>query len=667
MANEGFEADEWDADFLDKLVQAEEQALSATQIPLYLPPPRPPPSWDVSYSPPRELSQRTHQVSDAGGNLDLFDSFASRGARFTKEHEVDRLKKELSRVSKQLNLKEQECSDLRKEKDKMVEELHARIEVKNTEPHHTNNEELISRACQNANASNKLLDSWTTSCDIVGALADKTTDPRIEKTNTLQGSEKLLDLWNSSGQKLGKMLVAKLLVTCEADFHVLFGYLNGSNNALSDELHSIQSIEAAKISQLYSVLMKFNDETLRLEDLLESLVDLCSLKKVDIIHRTLHILHMVLCNSSNMEQRIGERENVVIEDPVSKTSNSKLNGGGYLGKKDQVFANLSEMFNQANIPCGLKFSTDKPPLGSVGLFRSSFEASISGVYWASLFQHMSQLAMMYKGDQIRCEALSIMKLILLRSNAYTERDKFTREIVFQSLSQLLRREAGFFVQSQAVDIIYLLFNCPKFMALFCSDCKEDGEHSCIEPVDEKGIANSQGLREILNGLVDCLASSGGVSAQEMKLRRNAIVFLAFLGSSGKSGLEILINYRPPKSSNFLSIILQSLVSDLDQGALDSAQPCNIFREWILLIREALIFFNRLVSHPQYSVHVLQSLTETRDIASMTVVVANRLTNKAKLFWQLDDKLTKQIRECEIVELAYVFKRRVYFYLGENIS
>lgn len=368
-----------------------------------------------------------------------------------------------------------------------------------------------------------------------------------------------------------------------------------------------------------------------------------------------------------MEQTIGERKNVVIENPVSGTSNSEINGCGYMGKKNELFANLSEMFNQANIPRGLKFSSDKQPLGSFGLFSSSFEASISSVYWASLFQHMSQIAIMYKEDQIRCEALSIMKIVLLRSNAYTERDKLAGDNVFQSLSQLLRREAGFIVQSQAVDIIYLLFNCPKFVALFCLGCKEDGEHACNETVDEKGIANSQGLREILNGLVDCLASSGGATAQEMKLRRNAIVFLAFLGSSGNSGLEILINYRLPKSSNFLSIILQSLVLDLDQGALESAKPSDIFREWILLIREALIFFNRLVSHPQYSTRVLQSLTKTRDIASMTVDVANRLTNKAKLFWQQDDKSTKQIRECEIVELAHVFKRRVYFYLGENIS
>lgn len=87
----------------------------------------------------------------------------------------------------------------------------------------------------------------------------------------------------------------------------------------------------------------------------------------------------------------------MVDDPIPKTSNYELNGFGYMGKNDQLFANLPVMFNQANIPCGLKFSTDKQPLWSVRLFRSSFEASISSVYWASLFQHMSQLAINVQG------------------------------------------------------------------------------------------------------------------------------------------------------------------------------------------------------------------------------------------------------------------------------
>lgn len=66
--------------------------------------------------------------------------------------------------------------------------------------------------------------------------------------------------------------------------------------------------------------------------------------------------------------------------------------------------------------------------------------------------------------------------------------------------------------------------------------------------------------------------------QEMKLRRNAIFFLAFLGSSGRSGFEILLKYRLPKGSNFLAIIVQSISSDLDLQASKSAKRSGKFTE-----------------------------------------------------------------------------------------
>ncbi|KAL8547701.1 hypothetical protein ACS0TY_007140 [Phlomoides rotata] len=49
---------------------------------------------------------------------------------------------------------------------------------------------------------------------------------------------------------------------------------------------------------------------------------------------------------------------------------------------------------------------------------------------------------------------------------------------------------------------------------------------------------SQCLNEILIRLADCVACYGSATPEEMKLRRNAIDFLAFLGSSGKSSFEI---------------------------------------------------------------------------------------------------------------------------------
>ncbi|KAL0312413.1 UNVERIFIED_CONTAM: protein SENSITIVE TO UV 2 [Sesamum radiatum] len=472
MASEGFDAEEWDADFLDQLVQAEELALS-TQISHQQPPPqpqqppRPPPSCVVSYSPPRELSQRTRETSCASGIPDAFDSFAPRGPHFAKEQELDRLKKELNRVSKQLNHLEQECGELRKERDKKEEQLkviHSRTEVKDAQFHLPKSAEMdclvsspkdpgTSAVRPNANLSDQQPGSWTKSCKTVGVQTDKTTEAF--------SSEKLFALWNSDNQELGRVLVTKLFVTCKEDFHVLFRYLNcpdGSGMALSDQLCP-QPIETTKVSSLFTVLTEISNATSRLKDLLEALLDLCSLKNVVIVHRSLRVLHMILINSTSMEKEFGKR--------------------------------------------------------------------------------------------------------------------FAGEPLFQCLSQLLRREAGFSVQDQAVHTLYLLCNSPEVIARLCSGLEEDGDS---KDINDRSISTFQALNEILISLADCVACYGTASAEEMKLRRNAIVFLAFLGSSGKPGLEVLINYSLPKGANFLAIILQSLKSDLDLQTLKPAQPSGIARE-----------------------------------------------------------------------------------------
>ncbi|KAL2472180.1 protein dimerization [Abeliophyllum distichum] len=701
MASEDFEVEEWDADFLDQLVQAEEIALSTrpTQPP---PPPLPPPpqaaaQYEISYSPPRELSQRVH---DATPKSDHFDSFIAappipRGAHNRKEQEIDTLKKELGRVSKQLTILEKECSELREERYKKEEQLkliHPRIETKDAKFHQANNVDSdrdrvisipadpgISRECQNANSSNKLSGSWTKSCNTIGVQTDKTSElTNIAATSDLSatcGSKKLLGLWNSlSGPTVGRFLVPKLLATCEADFHVLFGYLNSSKPyktkvnspqnasdvALPDHWHPVDSIEIAKVSHLYSVLTKISNETSRLEDLFEALIDLCSLKNVIIVHRSLRVLHMILTNSFSMEKKFGKRDNVVDVELSSESRTVETNGHGS-ENKSLVCSNASEMLNRGQIPCGPKFSNVKNPFNE--FFNQSIAASTSYAFWFSLFENMCQIAVMNKEEHIRCEALSVMNLILMRSNAYLEREKFAQKLVFQSLSQVLRREAGLCVQDRALQILYLLCNCPKVIAMLCSGSEEEVESACTADINEN--STSEGLNEILIGLADCLVCSKNTS-EELKLRRNAINFLAFLGASGKSGFEILLNHRLPKGTNFLTIILQSLVSDLDLEALESAQLPEVFRNRSLLIRETLILLNRLVSHPQYSIPVLRALTNRRDMASLTVDIANRLTRKIKCLWQ-DDNMTRQIRESEILELARVFKRRVFSFLGDNIS
>jgi len=84
-------------------------------------------------------------------------------------------------------------------------------------------------------------------------------------------SEKLLAIWGSPGdQKHGRNLISKLLVTCQTDFHVLFGFMSmniskltmdsladgSSDVALKFHKHSFHTSEAAKVSHLYSILTK---------------------------------------------------------------------------------------------------------------------------------------------------------------------------------------------------------------------------------------------------------------------------------------------------------------------------------------------------------------------------------------------------------------------------
>jgi len=85
-----------------------------------------------------------------------------------------------------------------------------------------------------------------------------------------------------------------------------------------------------------------------------------------------------------------------------------------------------------------------------------------------------------------------------------------------------------------------------------------------------------------------------------------------------------------------------------------------------LIREILILLNRLVSNPLYSAAVLRGLTTTRDMASLTIDVATRLSRKGKQNEQ-QDSMVKHIRETEIVQLARHFKKRVFTYLGDDTS
>lgn len=312
-------------------------------------------------------------------------------------------------------------------------------------------------------------------------------------------------------------------------------------------------------------------------------------------------------------------------------------------------------------PLGIRLPNAEIPCME-GPCNRDIAISVSCVDWVSLYEAMHQIIVRNTEECVRLEAVSVMIVILMRSNAYMEREKFGKATVFESLSQLLRKEAGLRVQRHAVHLLYLLLNCPKLLVMFCSGSNE-GVTAAV-PVDDD--ARPQKFINVLQGLADCVACSGN-GIQELTLRRNAITVLAFLASSGKSGFEIFVRSKLYREANFLMLILQVLVSEIDieETAVCVESP-EIFKERTLLIREALILLNRLVSNPAYSVTVLWVLTNSRDMASLTIDIATRLS------WEYQrhghsDCITRLMRESEIVNLARVFRKRVFTYLGHNIS
>ncbi|KAJ6714746.1 ATR INTERACTING PROTEIN [Salix viminalis] len=97
----------------------------------------------------------------------------------------------------------------------------------------------------------------------------------------------------------------------------------------------------------------------------------------------------------------------------------------------------------------------------------------------------------------------------------------------------------------------------------------------------------------------------------------------------------------------------------------SAEPARSIKARTSLIREALILLNRLVSSSSYSAIVLRILTARRDMASLTIDVASRLSQEDQSLRPSD--VNGHVKESEIVELGQVFKKRVFAYLGDKIS
>ncbi|KAF2531438.1 hypothetical protein F2Q70_00031426 [Brassica cretica] len=677
-----------DEDLFNEFIKAEEIYLS-TQAPPPAPPIVPPPApssenvelhsagqqWHktpvrepfASFSPPRLLSQRV-----AGGFSDAVTDYSSVAAvrpispssstrRYDSEKdlEIERLKKELGRVSKQLLDVEQECSKLKKGKNKETElkNSHSEINGSGAASRRTN---LEPDAATSVNDGR--IDS-TTVCDDKRSF--KTTGVQADLANHSDLSKKLLDIWRTSNyQDPRRNLISELLLACSTDLQILFGFMNTSTppqekdrqaaKTLSN-MQSSKALESENVCQLYSAVTKISYGFVNLKTLVKPLLDLCNAENAILVHRSLHVLHVLLEHVCGVENRFEFRDNITDEEP---SSSEVAEFHGYKERK----TNLSIGDSSSSIPLQGRSdaaTSKKSQEGDTDKAQPSWDAN-----WHSLFELMNEIACRRTEENVKLEAVSIMNIIVMRTNAYTERETFVTKEVFESISLLLKKEAGLRVRKGAIHLFFLLLNCPKVLARFDS-LHEENKSSASENNSQGNLFALGAFRKIFEGLADCLTSPRKTS-EDLELCRNVIMILALAASSGNSGYELLSSHNLPQETSFLMLILHLLAAEIDSESTEVHPNAEIFKARTLLMREILILLNRLVSGSSSSCTVLRELTKSRDMASLTVDAATRLSRKRNLLGQPESSV-ERMRGSEITDLARIFKRRVFAFLGDNSS
>ncbi|GAU49031.1 hypothetical protein TSUD_236880 [Trifolium subterraneum] len=678
--SDGILDDDWDEDMFSELLAAEaafsskSKTLSTTNPSSssfsnhqFQPQQQPIEISVNNFSPPRELSQRPTTIRyDSSPPKLIFDD--------NKDIALDRLKKEhrepVVRASKQIINLEKECLKLNKEKGKNQDQ--PKSTSSENEEHNVrtkrskstdNGRDLGIRAPDHPKASLKY-QSGVSSNDLTGfscvtvettakakqvetkIVSQQEAQPaKIKRVETkivshqeaqdppsddlsayLDLSQKLLAVCGSPSDKmLGSDVISKLFANCQKDIHNLFGCMSMgppsdiTRKLLTDvsssrvPLHYVNensTPEAAKVSHLYHALTKVADGTDVLENLIVPLLNLCSMENCTLL-----------------------RDNVFVE-------------GVCVGK------NLLDSERLDHAKDGKPFNEEMLRRKECWNYQNALQQPC--VKWSNIFDIMHQISMRITEENVRVQAVSIMILLFLRSNAYFERETFSQNTVFKTISELLKKDAGLRVRKKTLRLLYLVLNCPKLLATFCCGCKEGDSKSAMD--DNASASDVQNFQNILEGLDDCVASCGG-GLLELKICRKTILVLAFLASSGQPGFEIFIGHRLSTTDvNYLLLILKLLVSEMDREATAYNELPEIFRERTFLMRETLILLNRLVSNPSYSATVLRNLSNTRDMVIFTLDVAIRLSQKGNEN-ELQDGMVKQIRRTEIVDLARQFKER----------
>ncbi|KAL9242640.1 hypothetical protein vseg_016623 [Gypsophila vaccaria] len=638
----------------------------------------------VSYSPPRELSQRftaasatdaenkdnnnissnNNNNSSGGGGVGASSCSNSKRSSTVDQsnHVIDVLKSELSRVNKQLSDLKDECSKLREERDekKQLKVAHPDSKTVSCDDEaplvvHPKKPPLAERGSMQTKMEQK-------SVGIQTDKGDESASPSISGTaSSFSGRPKLLTIWSSrSSCTLQRKFGAKMLETCAADFCALFGFLGLNLTSetlqeclthmpLTSNVQNSRSNEVMRVSQLYSVLNKLSNNIVSTNVFVDILLDLCKLENALVVHRSLRILRVAVGYLLSSERIHSKRDNVHVEKCPSGSDNELMHRSD-LGKSG-VMCDISR--DEAS---SVRFAVDFKNI------RTPKLDAMTSIDWFRIFTSMCETAVKMTEEHVKVEAISIMNIIMRGADPYSERGRFGDRCVFVAVADFLKKGVGLFCRKEAIHLVYLLLNCPNLLAAFCSSCKETEGHP-VSANDGVEHCSYQTSCAILEGFMDCILRHGH-SLKELSLCRNAMLVLAFLASSGKSGLDIFLFHKLSNGVNFLGLILKVLVSEIDAEALESYPAPEISRERTLLMREVLILLNRLVSHPASATSVLRVLTSSRDIVSLAIDAATRLSKKSHTL-QNSDAMTKHMRESEVVDWASVFKKRIVTFLRET--
>ncbi|XP_057860738.2 uncharacterized protein LOC131069374 isoform X2 [Cryptomeria japonica] len=556
-------------------------------------------------------------------------------------------------------------------------------------------------------------------------------------------SYKLRRIWDpAENRRWETNIVSQLFVLCEMDIYALLWGTQGSyqqNSKVSNDMVYNDLSEGGH--------MVNGDKDIEADKLHALSLDLHAiLAKVEIVESALCILNCTLRYECSFRRETAERGNFQgyaykgisgLLNSHHKRSNeslqsqdlNKLASDGNINVDDCMFPqtfssriffcnrSLGKIDWKAANNTGL--DRNMPPVNEAisdkQMLTTAREAcSPHFVNWVALFKKICQVALDSASIGVKLQAISTMNLIVMKSHPDSEREQYGQILFYRSLSEFLRKKVGVDVQLQAVQLLFLLLNCPRLFKLFCC-CKEDIEMHIDNDSSNLDVSCTEGTNEmVLQGLVECISRTG-FDMQVYTLRRRALHVLAFIAASGNMGIACLLNFTHSGSNNLpeqkscldsgrsdslqtentrihnsdsvkkknvhvehrglqssndaqqqrtniLLLLVALLNSEIDEEEKDVAKVDDaveeIHKERATLVREALVLLHSLACNPTYEASVLRMLTNGKLALRLSLSVVQRIANRSFIYSRSGGVQMPDTNQSDTMELAKELQQKI---------